>query len=232
MTRETSKSELEVKRYFVGFWLHYRRIFDWKKIIDKIEKGEKKILRLRQIRDAIGMKVERHLDNCFAHEGYTLNEEGKKLTSVNLIHNFWPTMKIVYAPGTKNQSYTEEEDSFLLAMMHRHGYGATERIRLEIRRAWQFRFDWFFKSRNNLEIQKRCDQIVKSIEKQMEDITRAEDREFKFKAEARIIDPNHDGVCLNEQAQISIGHCDCLTPRDIEKNTTHERGYGTEQSQV
>jgi len=148
VTRETSKSELEVKRYFVGFWLHYRRIFDWKKIIDKIEKGEKKILRLRQIRDAIGMKVERHLDNCFAHEGYTLNEEDKKLTSVNLIHNFWPTMKIVYAPGTKNQSYTEEEDSFLLAMMHRHGYGATERIRLEIRRAWQFRFDWFFKSRN------------------------------------------------------------------------------------
>mmetsp|Transcript_14521 Transcript_14521/g.42531 ORF Transcript_14521/g.42531 Transcript_14521/m.42531 type:complete len:85 (-) Transcript_14521:227-481(-) len=51
-------------------------------------------------------------------------------------------------------------------MMYRHGYGAAERIRLEIRRAWQFRFDWYFKSRNCQEIQKRCDVIVKMVERE------------------------------------------------------------------
>eukprot|EP01083_Nonionella_stella_P307788 1083115_1 len=56
VTNECGKSEQEVKRYFVSFWLNYKRIADWKKVIEKIERGEKKILRLRQIRDAIGEK--------------------------------------------------------------------------------------------------------------------------------------------------------------------------------
>ena len=64
----------------------------------------------------------------------------------------------------------KEEDAFLVAMMYRHGYGAAERIRMSIRRAWQFRFDWYFKSRSALEIQKRCDTIVKIIEKENYDI--------------------------------------------------------------
>ena len=74
-------------------------------------------------------------------------------------------MKINY--GTFNRGsrgYQEEEDAFLIHMMYRHGYGAAERIRMEIRRAWQFRFDWYFKSRSSHEISKRCDILVKIIE--------------------------------------------------------------------
>ena len=40
-------------------------------------------------------------------------------------------------------------------MMHRYGYGNWERMRMAIRHAWQFKFDWFFKSRNALELQVR-----------------------------------------------------------------------------
>lgn len=142
---QCGKSESEVKRYFVSFWLNYRRIGDWKKIIDKIQKGEKKILRLRQIRDAIHEKVERHLDESFAQ---VESLEGESPSSADLLEYCWPTMKLHYGPGTKNRAYAEEEDAFLLCMMHRHGYGAVERIRVEIRAAPQFRFDWYFKSRN------------------------------------------------------------------------------------
>jgi len=174
VVNECGKSESEVKRYFVSFWLNYRRIGDWKKIIDKIQKGEKKILRLRQIRDAIHEKVERHLDESFAQ---VESLEGESPSSADLLEYCWPTMKLHYGPGTKNRAYAEEEDAFLLCMMHRHGYGAVERIRVEIRAAPQFRFDWYFKSRNSNEIQKRCDAIVKMVEKEIDERRKREEEE-------------------------------------------------------
>ena len=57
-------------------------------------------------------------------------------------------------------------------MMHRHGYGKWERIRQEIRRAWQFKFDWFIKSRNAAELQRRGDVLLRCIEKENEDFER------------------------------------------------------------
>lgn len=42
---------------------------------------------------------------------------------------------------------TEEEDRFILCMVHKLGYGAWDELKAEIRRSWRFRFDWFFKSR-------------------------------------------------------------------------------------
>ena len=83
-------------------------------------------------------------------------------------------MKINYGSFGKGRAYQEEEDAFLICMMHRHGYGAAERIRMEIRRAWQFRFDWYFKSRSSSEIQKRCDAIVKIVERENEEVRRKE----------------------------------------------------------
>ena len=75
------------------------------------------------------------------------------------------------------------QDAFLLTMMHRHGYGAARRIQLEIRRAWQFRFDWFFKSRSPQEIQKRCDVLIKIVERELEELHEKEDKETVAKAE-------------------------------------------------
>lgn len=64
----------------------------------------------------------------------------------------------------------QEEDSFLIKMMHRYGFGAWDRIRAEIHQSRQFRFDWFFKSRSAKEIQSRADQIIRFIEKEMDDL--------------------------------------------------------------
>ena len=41
----------------------------------------------------------------------------------------------------------EEEDRFILCMVHKLGYGAWDELKAEIRKSWRFRFDWFFKSR-------------------------------------------------------------------------------------
>jgi SWI/SNF-related matrix-associated actin-dependent regulator of chromatin subfamily A member 5 len=182
MELEVGKEKSEVHRYFVAFWLNYRRIADWKKVIDRVEKGESKILRLRQIRDAIQEKVERHLEETFGQFYWDVKngkERLKKLPPMSeLLKYSWPRMRVNYGAGFRGRSYQEEEDAFLICMMHCHGYGAAERIRMEIRRAWQFRFDWYFKSRNALEIQKRCDFLVKVVERENEEVRKKEQRKL------------------------------------------------------
>lgn len=170
VANETGKDDKEIARYFAAFWTNYRRIQEWNKVLEKIIKGEKKTLRLRQIRDAIQEKIERHLEDVFGPQFADIKESGKIPSANELLELSWSKMKINYGSGTKGRAYQEEEDAFLIAMMYRHGYGAAERIRMEIRRAWQFRFDWYFKSRNASEVQKRCDLLVKLIEKENEDI--------------------------------------------------------------
>ena len=184
VSNQCGKSEREVKRYYVSFWLNYKRLSDWKKTIEKIEKGERRILKLRQIRDTIQFKVERHLEQSCSQILKAANN--KVLTSSQLLDLCWQSMTLSYIPGTKNRAYTEEEDAFLLCMMHRHGFGSVERIRLEIRRAWQFRFDWHFKSRGSQEIQKRCEAIVKIVEKENEEIAKKEKEDEKKAYEANL----------------------------------------------
>ena len=48
---------------------------------------------------------------------------------------------------------------------------------MSIRRAVQFRFDWFFKSRNAQEIQKRCDAVVRMVEKENDEVRKVEEKE-------------------------------------------------------
>eukprot|EP00934_Nitzschia_sp_Nitz4_P004967 Nitzschia sp. Nitz4//scaffold58_size112336//101809//105310//NITZ4_004051-RA/size112336-snap-gene-0.160-mRNA-1//1//CDS//3329555043//4957//frame0 len=173
VAEETGKESSEIARYFVAFWTNYRRIQDWKKILEKVERGERKILRLRQIRDSIQEKIERHLEDTFGSQ--FADAKGGEIPDANeLLEYSWPNMKINYGSSGKGRAYQEEEDAFLICMMYRHGYGAAERIRMEIRRAWQFRFDWYFKSRSVQEIQKRCDAIVKIVERENEEIRKKE----------------------------------------------------------
>ena len=98
------------------------------------------------MKDAIHEKVERHVNNVYSH--LIKDKDVERPPTSQLLDDCWQSMTLYYGPGTKVRSYSEEEDAFLLCMMHKHGYGATERIRMEIRRAWQFRFNWYFKSRS------------------------------------------------------------------------------------
>ena len=211
---EVGKAEEDVKKYYIAFWSNFERIADHKRIIDRIEKGEKKILRLRQIRDSINEKVDRHLKEKFREiykgiDALKKQEEAaaaattstsstpskrssspkpkgtpKKPTPIpdvptpdQLLQYTWPTIKFNYGQNWKGyRAYTEEEDAFLLYCMWKHGFGMAERIRMEIRRAWQFRFDWFFKSRNAQEIQKRCEAVVRLIEKENDEIRKKKEQ--------------------------------------------------------
>lgn len=83
--------------------------------------------------------------------------------------NPWLELKIQYG-NNKGKAYTEEEDRFLLCMIHKLGYGAWDEMKAEIRKSWRFRFDWFFKSRTPQELQRRCDTLIRLVEKENEEV--------------------------------------------------------------
>lgn len=196
---ETGKDLADIQRYFVSFWTNYQRIAEWEKVLERIERGEKKILRMRQIRDAIQEKVERHLEDTY---GDYFSDPNRTTVSsaAELLHYSWQKMKLNYGPGARGKGYQEEEDAFLVCMMYRHGYGAAERIRMEIRRAWQFRFDWYFKSRSALEIQKRCDMVIKVIERENEEIRKKEEEERTGKQPEDAVDALAAEATMTETA--------------------------------
>jgi hypothetical protein len=120
--------------------------------------------------------VERHLEDTFG-AFYKKRTEGKTPSVPDLINHSWQRMKISYGPGVRGKGYQEEEDAFLVCMMHRHGFGAAERIRMEIRRAWQFRFNWYIKSRTAVDLQKRCEILVKILERENEEVRKKEEED-------------------------------------------------------
>ena len=84
-----------------------------------------------------------------------------QLLTVGPYHVLWHVLQIgrYKAPfhqlriqyGTnKGKNYTEEEDRFLICMLHKMGFDKEcvyEELRQCVRNAPQFRFDWFIKSR-------------------------------------------------------------------------------------
>uniref|UniRef100_A0A7S2WPA6 Uncharacterized protein n=2 Tax=Rhizochromulina marina TaxID=1034831 RepID=A0A7S2WPA6_9STRA len=161
---ETGKPETEVERYYGVFWKKGEKcLADWAKVVEKIERGEKKIARHQEIRDALESKVSRY-----------------EVPFMQLTMNYGAGG----AGGARGKIWTEEEDAFLVCMMHRHGYGQWDRIRQEIRRAWQFKFDWFFKSRNSSELQRRCDILLRCIERENEELAKKSTTKRKGKAES------------------------------------------------
>jgi SWI/SNF-related matrix-associated actin-dependent regulator of chromatin subfamily A member 5 len=84
-------------------------------------------------------------------------------------------------PTTKGKVYSEEEDRYLLCRLHHYGMRTEdvyERIKKDITEFPVFRFDWFFKSRNPTELQRRCNTLLGMIEKEAE-------QEAKQMAEAK-----------------------------------------------
>ncbi|KAM3571474.1 hypothetical protein VYU27_006482 [Nannochloropsis oceanica] len=118
---------------------------NWQALHDRIRRGEARIARNKQIKEALERKVAGHKNPL---QTLTLNYYG--------------------GIGKQQQGrlWTDEEDTFLLILMHKFEYGNWERIRMEIRKSEKFCFDWFFKSRTSFELNKRGDTLIKLIERE------------------------------------------------------------------
>lgn len=154
-----TKTEKEVKSYLQAFKQNHQRINGWERLIERIEKGEEKLARIEEMQNALADKVARYKDP-------------------------FKQLKIVYGQG-KGKSYTTEEDVFLCCMTHQLGYGQWEELKAEIRKSWQFRFDWYLKSRTPQELNRRVDILIRLIEKENEELQEKEKQAKRKKAQGK-----------------------------------------------
>lgn len=144
------KEAEEIAAYAKVFWKKYKTLDNWQKHLGVIEEGE---LRVRQ------------------------SEEKKRLIAKKIGMYRMPLQQMVikYTVSTTNKKvYTEEEDKFLVVMLHKHGVEGDliyEKIRDEIRESPLFRFDWFFLSRTPQEIGRRCTTLISAIVRELGDNT-------------------------------------------------------------
>ncbi|KAK7387869.1 hypothetical protein VNO78_22665 [Psophocarpus tetragonolobus] len=134
------KTQEEVERYAKVFKERYKELNDYDRIIKNIERGEARITRKDEIMKAIGKKLDRY-------------------------KNPWLELKIQYGQN-KGKLYNEECDRFMICMIHKLGYGNWDELKAAFRMSPLFRFDWFVKSRTTQEITRRCDTLIRLVEKE------------------------------------------------------------------
>ncbi|WOG83380.1 hypothetical protein DCAR_0102555 [Daucus carota subsp. sativus] len=152
------KSEEEVERYAEVFKKRYKEISDYDKIIKNIERGEARISRKDEIMKAIGKKLDRY-------------------------KNPWLELKIQYGQN-KGKLYNEECDRFILCMTHKVGYGNWDELKAAFRTSPLFRFDWFVKSRTTLELARRCDALIRLVERENQEF---DERERQARKEKKLV---------------------------------------------
>ncbi|KAM5290101.1 putative global transcription activator SNF2L1 isoform 3-T3 [Glossophaga mutica] len=150
------KTPEEVMEYSAVFWERCNELQDIEKIMAQIERGEARIQRRISIKKALDAKIARY--KAPFHQ-----------------------LRIQYGTS-KGKNYTEEEDRFLICMLHKMGFdreNVYEELRQCVRNAPQFRFDWFIKSRTAMEFQRRCNTLISLIEKENMEIEERERAEKK-----------------------------------------------------
>ncbi|KAJ3669555.1 hypothetical protein LUZ60_011505 [Juncus effusus] len=152
------KTEEEVERYSAAFMDRYKELNDWDRIIKTIERGEARISRKDEIMRAISKKLDRY-------------------------KNPWLELKVQYGQN-KGKLYNEECDRFMLCMVHKLGYGNWDELKAAFRMSPLFRFDWFVKSRTTQELQRRCDTLIRLVEKENQEHEERERQARKDKKNA------------------------------------------------
>ncbi|CAJ0924116.1 unnamed protein product [Ranitomeya imitator] len=137
------KTPDDVMEYSAVFWERCNELQDIEKIMAQIERGEARIQRRISIKKALDTKIGRY--KASFHQ-----------------------LRISYGTN-KGKNYTEEEDRFLICMLHKLGFdkeNVYDELRQCIRNSPQFRFDWFLKSRTAMELQRRCNTLITLIERE------------------------------------------------------------------
>jgi len=143
---EVGKTEEEVRSYGVAFWgeLGRSRISaaEYERATKAIERGEKKINEV------------------------TVLERATRVL-VSLFDNPWDELQFTHV-NAKDKMFTAEEDRHLLCWARKYGYGQWMAIKMAVRRNPNFRFDYFLRSLPVELLGKRCEQLMKFAEKEVE----------------------------------------------------------------
>jgi len=137
-----TKTVEEVKDYCDTFWSRINEFQDGQRVIKNIEKKEKLERQKQQSSNLIAKKCK------------------------NIENGNYEEIKIAFPTNNHQSEYTYEEDQYLLYLTNKYGYGNWDQIMKTIKTSEDLLFNYFLKSRNKIEIQKRIDYLVKIIEKE------------------------------------------------------------------
>ncbi|XP_035548008.1 ISWI chromatin-remodeling complex ATPase CHR17 isoform X3 [Juglans regia] len=182
------KTEEEVERYAKVFKERYKELNDYDRIIKNIERGEARISRKDEIMKAIGKKLDRY-------------------------KNPWLELKIQYGQN-KGKLYNEECDRFMICMVHKLGYGNWDELKAAFRTSPLFRFDWFVKSRTTQELARRCDTLIRLVEKENQEYDERERQARKEKKLAKSMTPSKRALARQTDGPSSLKKRKQLTMDD------------------
>jgi len=147
--RISTKTPEEIQKYAKALWTNLPSIPGGGHIQKAIERKQKERENMKRIETLIGKKI-------------TAYENPRK------------EMTFKYIKYERESQYTKVEDSALIYFTYKNKYGNWSGIRFDILHDPLFRFNFFIKTRNNDELKKRIDYLIKSIEKEQGEIVKDE----------------------------------------------------------
>lgn len=73
-----------------------------------------------------------------------------------------------------------------MCMVHKLGYGNWDELKAAFRTSPLFRFDWFVKSRTTQELARRCDTLIRLVERENQEFDERERQARKEKKLAKV----------------------------------------------
>jgi len=152
IANEVGKPASAVETYAKAFWdeeYGKKRLGEneYERAVKHIEKGEKKIDDIKGL------------------------QRGTRIL-ISLFENPWVELQFTHV-NTKDKKFSPEEDRYLLCWAHKFGYGQWEAIKFAIRRSSNFRFDYFLKSLPPDALGRRCEQLMRAAEKEIDMMEKA-----------------------------------------------------------
>lgn len=135
----------DVKRYYEAFWKSIKTVGNYDKILKRIEKGEARLHKTAKL----GNILDYILKDCPTKQSME-------------------ALELKYKALHRGKGFTSKEDRFLLWETKAKGYGEWDKLARACSEEPEFTFDYFLKSRNAAELEKRVVQLIKIKEKDYE----------------------------------------------------------------
>lgn len=170
---------------------------DYDRIIKNIERGEARISRKDEIMKAIGKKLDRYKNPWLElkiqygqNKGKLYNEECDRFM-VCFLCSLLPPLPSLCELWCIGSMFNYLNTFFAchnmqICMVHKLGYGNWDELKAAFRTSPLFRFDWFVKSRTTQELARRCDTLIRLVEKENQEYDERERQARKEKKLAKV----------------------------------------------
>ncbi|KAL0857998.1 hypothetical protein Bca101_063152 [Brassica carinata] len=165
------------------YLMHDFQFFNTQRLTELYEKEVRYLMQTHQknqLKDTVDVEEPEGGDPLTVEEvEEKVSQHGAEETSIvssGLVRSMAATTSKALPPRWKNKGklYNEECDRFMICMVNKLGYGNWDELNAAFRTSPLFRFDWFVKSRTSQELARRCDTLIRLIEKENQEFDERE----------------------------------------------------------